>query len=67
MENLEVRVVSTGKGYRVEQLEIGANMRTTVKGGLNYGAAVGYGRRHSALQRASRKYGYVRLMIEEVF
>lgn len=67
MENLEIRVESTGKGWKVERREIGALVRTDEFRSGSHPAAVRFGQRLAAKERASGQFGSVRLFLEELF
>jgi len=67
VENLEIRVLSTGKGWRVDTHKIGAlETRTIARAPSKEKASAVAIELARSLQRMGR-YGYVRLMIEELF
>jgi len=63
-ENLEVRVVSTGKGWRVDACEIGAQSTRTVARAKQRQAAIERAEQVAAAMRNLDFYGYVHVMIQ---
>lgn len=67
MENLEIRVRSTGKGWRVETHKIGALETRTVARTKSKAAAIVSARELAQSLTRLGRYGFVRLMIENFF
>ena len=63
-ENLEIRVISTGKGWRVDACEIGAQTRRTVARAKHRLAAIESAEQVAAAMRNLDYYGYVHVMIQ---
>lgn len=66
-ENLEIRVLRTGKGYRVDVHKIGADETRTETRSSDYAPAIKAARYIAAQLRSTENFGFVRLMIEELF
>lgn len=66
MENIEIRVLSTGMTWRVDRRELGALATTCLHRG-DFGPCAKFARREAARLRASGEFGFVRLVIEELF
>ena len=63
-ENLEIRVLSTGKGWRVDACEVGALTTRRISGHTARQGAILTAQRLAAAMRNLDYYGYVRVMIE---
>jgi hypothetical protein len=67
MENLEIRVLSTGKGWRVDTLKIGADERRTVSRVTTKENATGAALELARSLTRMGQYGTITVMIQELF